>query len=435
MNWIALIWLVLLLLANGLFVAAEFAYITARRNVLEERQGKSSKLAVGLNRNLSLSLAGAQLGITMASLAIGAVAEPAIAGFLETGLGFVGLPEATTHGIALVIALLMVVFLHMVIGEMAPKNIAISSPEATAVALALPFRAFIIVFTPLIAILNGLANSVLRLLGVQPADALDIGHSAEDLAIVIGAGQKEGVIGEFAHNLLTGAIGFGNKDASDVMTPRPDVVTAEASDSASSVLQLMQRTGHSRILIHTGDLDDVTGFVHIKDLISTDSENLSEPVPPGMIRPALAVPESASLQSVLTSMRRARSHIGIVVDEHGSAAGIVTMEDVAEELVGDITDEHDPEEQPVRVVAPGEFMLAGNVRIDDLREYGIELPEGEYTTVGGYVMDRLGRVPRRGDRVRVDPWELRVRTTSGRRVGQMDIKLVTDLSDGGGQGP
>lgn len=429
MNWAALLWLVLLLIANGFFVAAEFAYITARRNVLEERDGRSSRIAVGLNKNLSLSLAGAQLGITMTSLALGAVAEPAIAGFLEAGLGLVGLTEATKHAIALVVALLIVVFLHMVIGEMAPKNIAISSPEPAAVALALPFRAFIVVFRPLIAMLNGTANLVLRLFGVEPADALEVGHSAEDLAIVIGAGQKEGVIGEFAHNLLTGAIVFGNRDASEVMTPRPDVIAAKVDDSAASVLQLMQRTGHSRILIHTGDLDDVTGFVHIKDLISTDPESLFEPVSSEMIRPALAVPESASLQSVLTSMRRARSHIGVVVDEHGSAAGIVTMEDIAEELVGDIADEHDLDEQSVRVVAPGELIVAGNVRIDDLRGFDVELPEGEYTTVGGYVMDQLGRIPRRGDLVESHSWELRVQTTSGRRVGQVSIKLRTDTTE------
>ncbi|REK22415.1 MAG: HlyC/CorC family transporter [Actinobacteria bacterium] len=430
MSWTALLWLVLLLIANGFFVASEFAYITARRNVLEERGGRSARIAAGLSEDLSLSLAGAQLGITMASLLLGAVAEPAIAGFLEAGLGLTDLSETTKHAIALVIALFIVVFLHMVIGEMAPKNIAISSPEASAVALALPFRAFIIVFRPLIALLNGIANAILRLLGVQPADALEVGHSAEDLAIVIGAGQKEGVIGEFAHNLLTGAIVFGDKDASDVMTPRPDVVAAEAGDSASSVLQLMQRTGHSRILIHTGDLDDVIGFVHIKDLISTDPDKLSGPVPSEMIRSALAVPESASLQSVLTSMRRARSHIGIVVDEHGSAAGIITMEDVAEELVGDIADEHDLDESAVRVLEPGELVVAGNVRIDDLTEYGVELPEGEYTTVGGYVMDRLGRIPRRGDLVKDDTWELRVRSTSGRRVGQVNIKLVTEMTEG-----
>lgn len=430
MNWSALIWLLVLLLANGFFVASEFAYITARRTVLADMDGTSPRVAAGLGENLSLSLAGAQLGITMASLLLGAIAEPAIAGILESVLGFVGLPEATLHAISLVIALLIVVFLHMVVGEMAPKNIAISNPERTAVALAMPFRAFIIVFRPLIAILNGIANGVLRIFGVAPVDALEIGHSAEDLAMVIGAGQKEGVIGDFAHSLLTGAIGFADKDASDVMTPRPDVVSAEVDDSSRTILSLMKSTGHSRIPVHTGDVDNVVGFVHIKDLISVESSLLDKPIPPNLIRATGAVPESASLQSVLASMRKTRSHLGIVVDEHGSAAGIITMEDVAEELVGDIADEHDLDEQQIRVLDEGTLIVAGNVRIDDLAGMGVKLANGEYTTVGGLVMDRLGRIPRPGDIVRDERWELAVRTTTGRRIGHIRISRVSETSDG-----
>ena len=430
MEPISLLWLVLLLIANGFFVAAEFAYITARRNVLAESTTRSSTLAVDLSKDLSLSLAGAQLGITMASLLLGAVAEPAIAGILEAGLGFIEMPEGTRHAIAFVVALLIVVFLHMVIGEMAPKNIAISSPEATARALALPFRFFIVVFRPLIAILNGIANSILRLLGIQPADALEVSHTSEDLAVVIGAGRKEGIIGDFAHRLLTGAILFGDKDASDVMTPRPDVIAAGASDSAAEVLSIMRESGHSRIPLHTGDLDDVVGFVHIKDLISLDAAERERPIPDEMRREALAVPESASIQSVLSSMRRSRSHIAIVVDEHGTAAGIVTMEDVAEELVGDIADEHDLDEDHVRVGMGGDLLVAGSSRLDELEELGIELPSGEYSTVGGLVMDHLGRVPRRGDVVTVDGWRLTVRTISRRRVGELAIRRVpTPVSD------
>jgi CBS domain containing-hemolysin-like protein len=211
--------MVILLLANGFFVAAEFAYITARRNVLEQTSGRAARAAAGLNRNLSLSLAASQLGITMASLLLGAVAEPAVGSILERGLGLFPIPEAVTHGISFVIALLIVVFLHMVIGEMAPKNIVISSPERSATLLALPFRAFVIVFRPLIVVLNGFANGVLRLFGVMPADALEVGHSAEDLAVIIAAGQEEGVIEDFTHRLLTGAIIFGDLDASEVMIP------------------------------------------------------------------------------------------------------------------------------------------------------------------------------------------------------------------------
>jgi CBS domain containing-hemolysin-like protein len=420
-NWTALLWLVLLLIANGFFVAAEFAYITARRNVLEQTSGPAAQIAVKLNRDLSLSLAGAQLGITMASLVLGAVAEPAIAGFLEAGLGLTALPENVIHGIALVIALMIVVFLHMVIGEMAPKNIAISRPERSALVLAVPFRAFMFIFQPLIWLLNGVANSVLRLLGVQPADALDIGHSAEDLAMMIGAGQKEGVIGEFAHNLLTGAIDFTERDVSVAMTPRPDVIAANINEPASEILEVMKSTGHSRIPVHTGEIDEIQGFVHIKDLIAIDTASLHRPVDPELIREALAVPEMARIQSVLTEMRRSRSHIGIVVDEHGSTAGIITMEDIAEELVGEITDEHDPEEQSVTVNRDGSIMTTGTLRIEELAELGVDLPEGEYGTVGGYMMDRLGRVPRRGDLVETDSWTLQVRSTRGRRVGDVAI--------------
>jgi CBS domain containing-hemolysin-like protein len=277
------------------------------------------------------------------------------------------------------------------------------------------------IFRPLIWLLNGVANSVLRLFGVRPADALDVGHSAEDLAMVIGAGQKEGVIGEFAHNLLTGAIDFTERDVSVAMTPRPDVVAANINEPASEILEIMKSTGHSRIPVHTGDLDEIRGFVHIKDLIAIDTASLGRSVDPDLIREALAVPEMARIQSVLTEMRRSRSHIGIVVDEHGSTAGIITMEDIAEELVGEITDEHDPEEQTVQVNHDGSIMTTGTLRIEDLAELGVDLPEGEYGTVGGYMMDRLGRVPRRGDLVETDSWKLQVRSTQGRRVGEVAI--------------
>ncbi|CAN5861393.1 hemolysin family protein [soil metagenome] len=425
MNWLALVWLVLLLLANGFFVAAEFAYITARRNVLEQTPSASAQIAVKLNRDLSLSLAGAQLGITMASLVLGAVAEPAIAGFLEAGLGLTALPENVTHIIALVIALMIVVFLHMVIGEMAPKNIAISSPEKSAMFLAFPFRAFMLAFRPLIWLLNGIANTVLRLFGVRPADALDVGHSAEDLAMVIGAGQEKGVIGDFAHNLLTGAIDFAERDVSVAMTPRPDVIAANLTTPASEILELMRTTGHSRVPMHTGDLDDVRGFVHIKDLIAVEGEALDQPIDEDSLREALAVPETARMQSVLTEMRRSRNHIGIVVDEHGSPAGVINMEDIAEELVGEIIDEHDAEEDPIQVNDDGSMQVSGTLRIEDLAEVGVDLPEGEYGTVGGFLMDRLGRVPRRGDTVDTESWRIRVRTTRGRRVSEVSITPVS----------
>jgi CBS domain containing-hemolysin-like protein len=413
--------MVLLLFANGFFVAAEFAYITARRDVLEQTPGTSARLAAGLNRDLSLSLTAAQLGITMASLGIGAVAEPAIAHLLEDALGAFSLSEAVSHAIALAIALFIVVFLHMVIGEMAPKNIAIASPERSALVLARAFRGFIVVFRPLIATLNAIANGVLRLFGVQPADSLAMGHTADDLAVVIATGQEEGVIEDFTHRLLTGAILFGDLNASEAMIPRTDVVSVSTGTPVSEIESIMRRTGHSRIPVHTGDLDDVVGFVHVKDLIGVVDEAGDSPLDPSLIRENLFVPETAEIQSVLDEMRKSRIHFAMVIDEHGATAGIITMEDIAEELVGEIRDEHDRRERPVTVGADGRIVASALVRPDQLASYGVELPEGDFETIGGLVMEHLGRLPHVGDVVRAGDWTLRVQSMRGHRVGAVEL--------------
>lgn len=426
MNWAALFWMLVFLLANGFFVAAEFAYITARRNVLEGIAGRSARVAVQLNQDLSLSLAAAQLGITMASLLLGAVAEPAVAAMIERPLALARLPEEALHPVALVLALIVVVYLHMVIGEMAPKNIAISRPERSALAMALPFRAFIVVFRPLIVLLNGVANRVLRLCGVPPADTLEVGHSAEDLAVIISAGQDQGVIEDFAHKLLTGAIIFNDLDVSEVMVPRPDVRAVSRQATVAETRELMRTTGHSRIPVHDGDLDGTIGFVHVKDLLAVDDDQLDRPVDAALIRPVLIVPETARLPAVLRRMRRSRCHLALVINEHGSSSGIVTLEDIAEELVGEIRDEHDRRERIVSRTPTGAIVAAGTARPDQLRRYGVELPEGEYETVGGLVMYQLGRLPEAGDVVELDGWRIEVTATDRRRVREVEIRPAAD---------
>ena len=424
MNWWALLWMAILLLANGFFVAAEFAGITARRNVLEQRRGRPARAAVRLSRELSLSLAAAQLGITISSLLLGYVAEPAVASILERGLGFLSIPEDVLHPIALTIALTIVVFLHMVIGEMVPKNIAIAAPERLALALALPFRGFILVLRPVIAVLNALANAMLRLLRVQPADALEPGHSAEDLAAIIAEGRREGVIGDFAHRLLTGAIVFGDRDASEVMVPRPDTVSVTSGATVAEIEETVRRSGYSRIPVHTGDLDDALGFVHIKDLLGVDDDARQLPLDPLLIRPLLVVAETAPVQFVLSEMRRTRNHLALVVDEHGGSAGIVTLEDIAEEVVGDILDEYDPKAALVRSRGDGSVVAAGSVPPDRLIPLGVTLPPGEYETLGGFVMDRLGRIPRPGDAVEEGGYRIRVLRMERRRVREVEITRI-----------
>jgi CBS domain containing-hemolysin-like protein len=319
----------------------------------------------------------------------------------------------------------------MVVGEMAPKNIAISSPERTATSLAHAFRVFIIVFRPLIAALNAISNGVLRLFGVDPTDSLDVGHSADDLAVIIATGQEEGVIEDFAHRLLAGAIVFGDLDAAETMIPRPDVMAVEAGATVADIERLMKQTGHSRIPVFRGDLDDILGFVHVKDLMGVSDEDENHTIGSELIREILFVPESAHIRSVLDEMRRTRIHFAIVIDEHGSTAGIITMEDIAEELVGDIRDEHDRRERKPTRTRDGRILAPALVRPDQLSEYGVDLPEGEYETLGGLIMDRLGRLPVTGDIVEEEGWRLRVTSTDGRRVHEVELSPTPAPIDGG----
>ena len=425
MNWWALLWMLVLLAFNGFFVAAEYAIVAARRDLLEQQRGRAARTAAALNRKLTLSLTAAQLGITMASLVLGYVAEPAVAALLERGLGFLRIPEAGRHPIALVIALMIVVFLHMVIGEMAPKNIAITAPERTAVAIALPFRGFLLAFRPVIVFLNALANGAVRLLGVRTPEALDTSYTGEDLAALIAEGQREGVIGDFAHRLLTGAIVFGDRAASELMVPRADVVAVRAGATVAEIEEVMLRSGQSRIPVHTGDLDDVVGFIHAKDLLGVDDDARGLPVDSALLRPLLVVGETAPLQSVLTRMRGDRNHLALVVDEYGGTAGIIALEDIAEELVGEIWDEHDRRPRLVRSLADGSLVAAGSVHPDRLAPLGVELPPGKYETLGGFVMAQLGRVPRPGDAVEVAGWRVRVARMEGRRVREARLTRLS----------
>jgi CBS domain containing-hemolysin-like protein len=424
MSGAALLAMVILLAANGFFVAAEFAFTAASRHRLEATPGRSARAAVRAIDELSFTLAGAQLGITIASLLLGAVAEPAVASIIESSVGsIVEIPEATLHTIALIVALLIVVFLHMVIGEMGPKNVAIADPERSSMLMALPFRAYATIFRPIIWLLNEAANLVMRAVGVDPSDAKEA-HTADDLASLITAGRREGIVEDFAHRLLTGAIDVWDLRADNVMVPRTDVVALPVDATVGDVERTVVEHGYSRIPVYEETIDQVHGFVHAKDMLRLDEREVTGSVPSELIRPLLVVPESTGLGALLERMRRERSHLALVVDEHGGTAGIVTMEDIVEEVVGDIRDEHDPEAIGARRVAPGRFVLDASLRPSEVeRACGVELPEGQYDTVGGLVMERLGRIAVVGDRVVEDAWVLRVVAMDGLRVDEVELTV------------
>ncbi len=420
---------VLLLLANGFFVAAEFALIAARRSQIETlaEQGNSrARVALRSVRELSLMLAGAQLGITMASLGLGAVAEPAVARLIEQPLHGVFPPEAS-HTVALVVALAIVVFFHMVVGEMAPKNIAIAVPEKTALWLAFPFRIYASLFRPFIRLLNMLANGGLRIIRVEPVDELRSIHSAGEIGMMITESARSGLLDKFEYRLLSGAVEFGERDAASVSVPRTDMVAISLTSTPGQIEQVVLESGLSRIPLYGRDIDHVVGFVHAKDLLKVKPEERDRPLPRRFIRPMLVVPESIKLHSLLLKMRQQRQHFALVVDEHGGTSGVVTLEDLLEELVGDIRDEYDITEAGIQTFGEGRYIVSGTMHLAEAEDrLGLELPEGEYETLAGFLMDRLGRIPKRRDAVEHDGWRLQVLSMHRRRVVQLLVQKLRE---------
>ncbi|HEX4904213.1 MAG TPA: hemolysin family protein [Acidimicrobiales bacterium] len=335
---------VVLLIANGFFVAVEFALVATRRSRLEqlaEDGDTRAKAAVAMVRDLSFMLSAAQLGITLASLGLGYVAEPAIAALLETPLEWLHVPHDLLHPVSLVIGLTIVVFLHMVVGEMVPKNVAIAEPDRTALWLALPMRVFTVVFRPAIHALNLLANGGLRLLRIEPTDELVSFATGDELAGMLAASREEGLLDEVEHRLMTGALGFPAREVTSVMIPRSEIVAVQVDTPVEAVEHVSAGHGHSRLPVYGRDLDQLLGYVHAKDLLALPVDARPQPLPRSVVRRMLTVPTDRTLMDLLLAMKRARLHFAVVVDGAGRVAGIVTLEDVLESLVGDIRDEHD----------------------------------------------------------------------------------------------
>jgi CBS domain containing-hemolysin-like protein len=355
---IPLVLTVVLLLLNGFFVAWEFGLVGSRRERIEPlAEGGSRRAAAALvgMGDLNVHLAGAQLGITMASLGIGFVSEPALSGWLEHLVeGRIDIPVGVIHTVSFIIALTVVVFLHMVIGEMVPKNATLADPERTLMWIALPANGYLAVFRPIVWTLNHLSNAGIRLFGVEPRDELSAVHTAEELAVMLGESHEEGYIEEFAHELLTGVLDFSERDASAVMVPRDQVVVVRRSATVAEVEATMVESGHSRVPVVDDDLDSVIGFVHTKDLLALPPEDYGRQLPLGLLRRMLVVPRDRSLEDLLVAMRSARVHFALVVDDDRRTVGVATLEDLLEELVGDILDESDRERAPrsAPVVAP-----------------------------------------------------------------------------------
>ena len=413
-EWISLLAGLLLTIGTGFFVASEFALVNLDRSELEARQARGEKRlgpTIAALKITSTHLSSAQLGITLTTLLTGFLMEPAISSMLADPLRSIGLPEGAVPIVGSIIAITLATLLSMIVGELVPKNFALSLPRQTA-KVVVPFQwAFTTVFRPAIAFLNGSANAILRAMGVEPKEELSGARTAEELASLVRRSASEGRLDSDTATLLSRTLAFSQHTAQDVMTPRPRVAAVERGDSAQSVIELARTTGHSRFPVIDESIDDIVGIVHVKQAVAVPRDRRADVPASALQSEALRVPETMMLDTLLAELRGRGYQMAIVVDEYGGTAGVATLEDLVEELVGEVSDEHD--RARVDVVRSRNWLtFPGILRPDELADRaGVTVPDdGPWETVGGYLMAELGRLPEVGDTVEIDRRHLPHRT-------------------------
>ncbi|MEX0756523.1 MAG: hemolysin family protein [Acidimicrobiia bacterium] len=424
-----------LIAANGLFVAAEFSLISVRRGRLVALSKEGSRRAATALRELdraSFMLSGAQFGITATSLVVGFLAEAAVGdAVIRPVLELFSLSEDAATPIALTLAFLISTVVQMLFGELAPKNLALAIPVKMSLFVAYPIHWFGNAFGPIIRVFDGSAGWVTkRVFRVDASEERQGGHSPEELARIIVASQEEGQLSRDQGELLTRAVELGQRRVYEVMVPRTRVTFLDGDDPVDALRLAARETGHSRFPVVGETDDDILGTVHIKDLLSVPAEQRDVAVLRSIASPALIVPDTDRLRPLLSKMRQSRRTFAVVADEYGGVAGIVTLEDVVEELVGEIEDEFDSKAQPIRATSDGGYLFDGTVRAEDAEvTLGCELPEGGYETIAGFLISTLGRIPAEGEFVDVERWRLRAVEIDGLRVVTISAQPVADTED------
>ena len=416
--WVGLALGMFLVLLNGFFVAAEFALVKVRPTQLDphvEAGNRRAKAARHMVAHLDAYLSATQLGITLASLALGWIGEPAFAWLLDPLVSRIpGASPALLHTISITTAFLVITILHIVLGELAPKSVAIRKPEPTSMWVALPLIAFYKVTYPAIWVLNHAANAILKLFGVQPVSEEEAAHDEEELRLILASSQPD-AISDQKRDILDNVFELSHRTARQIMVPRPDVIYLSTNKAVDENLELARTSGHTRFpLAEDGDLDHVVGLIHIKDIFRADP-------PPEKLMPLRReiafVPDTMRLDRLLRRMRSERSHLAAVIDEFGSVSGIVTMENVIEEIVGEIQDEFDLE--PPELVKTGDstYEISAQMLVKDLEDaLSVEFSERDEDTIGGVVLSELGRRPRPGDSIELPPLSLEVLEIDGNRA-------------------
>ena len=443
---LGLLAVVALTLGTAVSVASEFSLTALERSQVDAHVasvgGRRARSVQRAHRTLSFQLSGCQLGITVTTLATGYIAEPAIAELLGPGLEAAGVPTGLSPGIATVLSLVIATALSMVFGELVPKNLAIAHPLGVARAVVWLQASFASAFRWLINGLNGAANAVVRRLGVEPAEELRSARSPHELSSLVRSSAEHGTIDEGTATLLERSLRFTDRVAEELMTPRVRVETIDADDTVTDLISLSRRSGFSRFPVQDGDPDALLGLVHVKQAFGVPPEARGRTAVRDLASPVDTVPGSLDGDELMARLRGAGLQMAVVVDEYGGTAGLVTLEDLIEEIVGDVRDEHDRAEQArVRATAPGTWAVSGLLRADELAEAtGFVMPEGDYETLAGFVLTRLGRIPDVGDRVEEQGWTLTVLHRDRNRVAELRLQAGTrpmagaGAAEGGGRG-
>ncbi len=419
--FVGILLVLLLIAANGFFVAVEFSLVASDRSKLEARaaEGKwAAKQALAIFSRLSFHLSGAQLGITLTSLILGFLIEPLVGVLVEPLVEpLVGTGSGYTIALSIAIATVM----QTVLGELIPKNLAIAKPEAIAQALAPAAQVVHTVLSPFIIFFNGSANWTVRRLGIEPREELSAVRSLEEIEYLIRSSGETGTIAPDAVDLLARSLRFNEKDVADALTPRVHVTGIPIDATVADLVELTRSSGHSRFPVYGDDLDDVRGVVDIAAVFSLSEPNRDAVPIQRIMREPTVVPETRELHDILDDFNRVETDLLLVLDEHGGMAGVLTLEDVLEELAGDVDDEYDAATRTTRP-RTGVSVVAGTLHSDEVTEAtGFEMPEGDYETIAGFVLDVLGRIPDEGDHLEHEGWQVEVVAMDRLRIASVQI--------------
>jgi CBS domain containing-hemolysin-like protein len=408
-----------LILLNAYFVAAEYGLVTARKTRIQEleQQGKRrARTVLRIVADPPRFIAAMQLGVTATSLAIGALGEQALARVFDPILASV---------VAFALAFLIITFLHVVVGELVPKGVALGHSETTALAVSAPVRGFFILFKPLIWVLQRSSEVILRALGLEPPGGEVDVYSEAELKMLLSRSREEGELEKEEQEMLYKVFDFADKEVSAVMVPRPEVVALSVELPPEEALAAVIESPYTRYPVYRGAMDDVVGILHVRDLFSAlNDRGLAAVRLEELLRPAHKVPETKDLAALLTEFRRTNQHMAVVIDEYGELEGIVTLEDLLEEIVGEIEDEFDLPDESIERLPDGRMRIDGTFPVDDFNEkFGTELPVEDYHTMGGFVFGRLGRAPERGDEVAHDGFRFKVLEVEGSRIERLEVEL------------